>query len=64
MHSIDGIKRATPRPFLFTRLEARMQNEKNIWVKTVIICGKAGCCFYMYLFYIDIKYYGDLFSGK
>src|ERR1043165_8019926 len=33
MQSIDGIKRATPRPLLFTRLEARMENEKNVWVK-------------------------------
>jgi hypothetical protein len=33
MHSMDSINRASPRPFLFTRLEARMQNEKNIWVK-------------------------------
>lgn len=33
MHSIDHMKRASPRPFLFTRLEARMQNEKNKWVK-------------------------------
>ena len=31
MHSMDNINRASPRPFLFTRLEARMQNEKNIW---------------------------------
>jgi hypothetical protein len=33
MQSMDGIDRASPRPFLFTRLEARMQNEKNIWGK-------------------------------
>ena|ERR1017187_893595 len=33
MQCIDGITRATPRPFLFTRLEARMQNERNIWSK-------------------------------
>ncbi len=33
MHSIDNINRVSPRPFLFTRLEARMQNQKNIWVK-------------------------------
>ena len=33
MQSMDGITRATPRPFLFTRLEARMQSEKNIWSK-------------------------------
>ena len=32
MQSVDGIRRASPRPFLFTRLEARMQNDKkNIW---------------------------------
>ncbi|MEP6951414.1 MAG: hypothetical protein ABI863_19145 [Ginsengibacter sp.] len=33
MHSMDGIAKASPRPFLFTRLEARMQTERNIWVK-------------------------------
>ncbi len=33
MHSLDNIKKASPRPFLFTRLEARMQKEKNIWEK-------------------------------
>ena len=33
MQSIDKIKKASPRPFLFTRLEARMQREKNIWEK-------------------------------
>ena len=31
MHRMDNINRASPRPFLFTRLETRMQNEKNIW---------------------------------
>jgi hypothetical protein len=33
MDSMDGMKRAAPRPFLFTRLEARMQNERNVWNK-------------------------------
>jgi len=33
MHSMDNINRASPRPFFFTRLEAIMQNEKNIWGK-------------------------------
>lgn len=33
MQSMDGIRRAAPRPFLFTRLEARMQNERNVWNK-------------------------------
>ncbi|MDP4283360.1 MAG: hypothetical protein Q8891_02980 [Bacteroidota bacterium] len=31
MHSIDGIEKSSPSPFFFTRLEARMQKEKNIW---------------------------------
>ncbi len=33
MHSLDGIEKASPRPFLFTRLEARMLNDKSIWAK-------------------------------
>lgn len=33
MQSIDSIKRASPRPFLFTRLSARLQNERNVWNK-------------------------------
>lgn len=33
LQSIDGIDKAAPRPFLFTRLEARMQNEKTMWSK-------------------------------
>lgn len=33
MHSIDGINKASPAPFFFTRLEAGMQREKNIWEK-------------------------------
>lgn len=31
LNSLDNIEKASPRPFFFTRLEARMQNEKNIW---------------------------------
>lgn len=31
MQSLDGIEKAAPRPFFFTRLEARMQNDKSIW---------------------------------
>jgi uncharacterized membrane protein YdfJ with MMPL/SSD domain len=33
LHSIDGIEKASPRPFFFTRLEARMNREKNAWEK-------------------------------
>lgn len=33
LNSLDDAEKASPRPFLFTRLEARMQNERNIWSK-------------------------------
>jgi hypothetical protein len=33
LESLDNIQRAGPRPFLFTRIEARMQNSSNIWNK-------------------------------
>jgi hypothetical protein len=33
LHSIDGIEKASPRPFFFTRLEARMNRERNAWEK-------------------------------
>ena len=31
LQSLEGIAKATPRPFFFTRLEARMQREKSKW---------------------------------
>jgi len=31
MQSIDGIEKASPLPFFFTRIEAKMQKEKNRW---------------------------------
>ena len=33
MSSLDGIKQASPDPFFFTRLEARMQKEIGAWDK-------------------------------
>ena len=33
LKSFDGIKKASPGPFFFTRVEARMQREKSIWEK-------------------------------
>jgi len=33
MQSLDGIGKAPPSPFFFTRLEARMQREKSGWEK-------------------------------
>ena len=31
MQSLDGIEKASPAPYFFTRLEARMQREKSAW---------------------------------
>ena len=31
LQSLEGIAKATPRTFFFTRLEARMQREKSKW---------------------------------
>jgi hypothetical protein len=32
LESLDGIRRAEPRPFFYTRLKARLENEgKNVW---------------------------------
>ena len=32
LESVNGVKRATPRPYLFTRLTARMQKQKeSVW---------------------------------
>lgn len=33
MQSIDHIERASPRPFFFTRLEARMLRESDTWMR-------------------------------
>lgn len=33
MRSLDGLKQASPDPFFFTRLEARMQRERGAWDK-------------------------------
>jgi hypothetical protein len=55
MHSMDSINRASPRPFLFTRLEARMQNEKNIWVKLSSLLAKPVVAFTCICFVLIIN---------
>lgn len=34
LNSLDGIQRAEPKPFLYTRLSARMQRPANIWERS------------------------------
>lgn len=40
MRSLDGIKEASPSPFFFTRLEARMQREMSVWDKVSSFIAK------------------------
>lgn len=63
MQSIDGIKRAAPRPFLFTRLEARMQNERNVWNKLSSFVARPVIAFACICFVLIINAMVVLFSG-
>lgn len=40
MQSLDGIEKASPAPFFFTRLEARMRREKSSWEKVSSFVAK------------------------
>lgn len=45
LESIDGIERATLRPFLFTRLEAKMNYERSVWWKMSAFITKPAIAF-------------------
>ena len=55
MHSLDGINRAMPRPFLLTRLEARMLNERNIWIKLSLFVARPVVAFACICFVLIIN---------
>ncbi len=42
LNSLDGIKRATARPFMYTRVMAKMQEDdvKSVWGKTVELIAR------------------------
>ena len=64
MHSIDNINRASPRPYLFTRLEARMQNEKNIWARLSSFVAKPVVAFACICFILILNAMVILFSDN
>lgn len=64
MQSMDGIKRASPRPFLFTRLEARMQNERNIWSRISSFVSRPVVAFACICFVLVINSMVILFSNN
>ena len=55
LNSLDGINRAQPRPFLFTRLEARMQSEKNIWFRLSSFMARPAVAFACICFVLIIN---------
>lgn len=40
LQSLDQMKRATPRPFLFGRIEMRLNQERNFWTRLSWILAK------------------------
>ncbi|WP_018630279.1 hypothetical protein [Niabella aurantiaca] len=47
LNSFDGIQRAESRPFMYTRVRARLSEESNFWTRTSSIIAKpvvAICC--------------------
>lgn len=40
LQSLDGIKKASPAPYFFTRLEARMERERNVWERVSAFVSK------------------------
>jgi hypothetical protein len=45
LSSIDGIQRATPAPFFFTRLQARLQEQLSIWEKISLTINRPAVAF-------------------
>jgi len=40
LNSLDGIRRAEPQPYFYTRLSARLNREKNGWEKVASFISK------------------------
>ncbi len=45
LNSLDGVQRAAPAPFFFTRLQARLQEKENIWEKISLIVKRPAVAF-------------------
>jgi len=64
MQSIDHVQRASPRPFLFTRLEARMLNDRNIWSRLSSFAGRPVIAFSCICLVLLLNAIVILFSGS
>lgn len=63
MHSLDEVEKASPRPFLFTRLEARMQYERSVWYKLSTFVARPMVAFACICLILIINASVILFSG-
>lgn len=45
LNSLDGVKRAQARPFMHTRVMARLQNEDNFWSRSVSFIARPAVAF-------------------
>lgn len=64
LNSLDKIERASPAPFLFTRLEARMQNERNAWSKISSFVARPAVAFACICFVLLINAIVIFLSNK
>ena len=45
LDSLDGVERANANPFLFTRIVARLKEEKNLWVNALTFLSRPTIAF-------------------
>lgn len=71
LDSLDGVQRATPGPFFFTRLNARMQREqKSLWQRltgtiTRPVVAITGLCLVLIInVWVAVVLSGDTASGQ
>jgi hypothetical protein len=58
LNSLDGIQKASPQPFLYTRLVARMQKvDDNAWSRALQFVSKPAFALGMALFFLLINGY-------
>jgi hypothetical protein len=56
LNSLDGIQKAEPRPFMVTRIMARMnQKEETIWEKLIFLISKPAVAFATVILFIAIN---------
>ena len=60
--SIEGIQRATPAPFFFTRLQARLQTSVTVWEKITLLINRPAVAFATISFVLVINAFAFLWQ--